>query len=202
MRRDEGRHGRVYHRDQALMALVPAPPGPAKARRPPDGRGLRRLADDADRARIDGGQAAQGQPVAEQFGRPGDLAQHRPVDGQVGRQQGVNQTRRFAGGDHRPAMAPPDTVEGAGGIAQQGEASLVVPPDQDVAAPARRDRDPGQVGWAGAARDHGRQGTIGPPPVADQEVLPSDLADGEVRARREQDADILDRTKRPPAIPF
>jgi len=136
MRRDQGRHGLVHHRDQTLVALVPPPPGPAEVRGPPDRRGLRRLADDADRARIDGGQAAQGQPVAEQFRRPGDLAEHRPVDGEVGRQQGVDQARRLAGGDHRPAMAPPDAVQGAGGIAQQGEAPLVVPPDQDVAAPA------------------------------------------------------------------
>lgn len=136
MRRDQGRDGRVHHRDQARMALVPSPPRPAKVRRPPDGRGLGPLADDADSARIDGGQAAQGQAVAEQFGRPGDLAEHRPVDGQVGRQQGVDQTRRLARGDHRPAVTPPNAVQGAGGIAQQGEASLVVPPDQDVAAPA------------------------------------------------------------------
>lgn len=156
MRRDKGRHGPVHHRDQTFVAVVPAPPGPAKTRRPPDGRRLGRLSDDADRAWIDGGQAAQGQPVAKQFGRPGDLAQHRPVDGQVGRQQGVDQARRFAGGDHRPAVAPPDAVEGASGIAQQGETSLVVPPDQDIAAPARGDGGPGHVGRAGAARDHRR----------------------------------------------
>lgn len=136
MRRDQGGDCGVHDSDQALMAVIPAPPGPAKARRPPDGRGLRRLADDADRARIDGDQAAQGQAVAEQFRRLGDLAQRRPVDGEVGRQQGVDQPRRLAGGDHRPAMAPPDTVQGAGGIAQQGETSLVVPPGQDIAAPA------------------------------------------------------------------
>lgn len=202
MRRDQGRDGRVHHRDQARMALVPAPPGPAKARRPPDGRGLRRLAEDADRARIDGGQATQGQPVAEQFRRPGDLAQHRPVDGEVGRQQGVDQTRRLAGGDHRPAITPPDAVQGAGGIAQQGEASLVVLPSQDVAPPTRSDGGPGQVGRAGAARDHGRQGDIGPAPVADQDMLAADLADGVAGPRREQDLNILDRTKRSPAMPF
>jgi len=202
MRRDQSRHGLVHHGDQARMALVPPPPGPAKARRPPDSRGLRRLADDADRPRIDGDQAAQGQPVAEEFRRRGDLAKHRPVDGQVSRQQGVDQTRRLARGHHRPTVAPPDAVQRAGGIAQEGEASLIVPPDQDIAAPARPDRGSSQVGRAGTARDHGRQGDVGPAPVADQEVLPSDQADGEGRPRAKQDADVLDRTKGPPAMAF
>lgn len=33
-------------------------------------------------------------------------------------------------------------------------------------------------------------------------MLPPDLADGEARARREQDTDILDRPKGPPAMAF
>ena len=181
------------------MALVPSLCWSIEVRRPPDRCGLDGLADDADGAGIHGRQAAQGEAVAEQFRRRGDVAEHRPVDGEVGRQQGVGQPRRLAGGQHRPAAAPPDAVERAGGIPQERQPPGVVAPDQDVAAPAGANRRPPEVGRTRAARDHRRQRDVPPPPVADQEMLPSDLAHPEAGARPDQDVDVLDRTERPPA---
>lgn len=163
VRLDQRRDRIVHHLDQPLRAFVPSGVRPAERRRRPHGDGGLDLRDQGDRPGIDRVQARQRQPIAKQFRRGGDFPEHRPVYGEVGGQERIDLARRFMARQHRAAMAPPDAVHGAGGIAQEDEATGVVAPGEDVPSPAgahdragdRRGRSGSRWDWRRASRRSG-----------------------------------------------
>jgi hypothetical protein len=189
----------IHHPGQAGEAFVPPGARPAEGRGPPHRYGRLVPGDQGERPGIDRGQPRQRQAVAEQLGGLGDLAQHGPFDGQVRGQERIELARRLRDRQHGPAVAPPDAVDSAGGIAQQSETALVVAPGEDVAPPAGADDRPGKVRRSTVDGHKGRQ-RPGPTPVADQDMTAADLADPETRARTEQDLQVLDRVRGAPPL--
>lgn len=192
MRIDQVGDRRIHRPGQTAEALVPPGARPAEGRGTPHRYGRLVPGDQGERTGIDRGQPRQRQPVAEQLGRLGDFAQDGPVDGEVHGQEGIKFAWRLRDRQRRPAVAPPDAVDGPGGIAQQSETTLVVAPGQDVAPPAGADGRPGEVRWSAVDGHKSRQRPRSAP-VADQEMPAAHLADLETRARTEQDLQVLDR---------
>lgn len=199
VRLDQRRDRIVHHLDQPLRAFVPAATGPAERRRRPHGDGGLDLGDKGDGPGIDRVQTRQRQPIAKQFRRGGDFAEHGPVYGEVGRQERIDLAGGFMARQHRAPVAPPDAVHGAGRIAQENESPGVVAPGEDVSSPARADDRAGERGRAVLAGDQVRDGN-GPAPVADQEMPTPDLTGLETRPRPQQDLDVVDRPRGPPAL--
>lgn len=200
MARDQGRRRLVDDRFQGCGVIVPVALAATEGRRAPDLMGDRRRACDDELARPDRRQAAHRQTVGDDGDIFETVRQGRPVDADMIRPQRIKFRRRLRRGDRDATRPPPDAVQGAGGIPQQGERIRgVINPCEDISAPAAVYGASGDFDGGAAFADQRRQGAGAAAPVADQDMSPVDLHRLQARARTQPHFKPVDVERPAPA---
>lgn len=196
MRRERGDHRRVHHFAEPVRVVVPG--GGRGPGRTPDRTGFAVTSDEHEVARRDSSDAGQRRLA----GRPGEAAQQSaeriPVDGHAMQQPGVQHLGEIRSGEREPVLPYADAVEGAAGIPQQGEATVVAAPGGDIAAPPARDDGRGEPHVRPRFGDEGGERGVAAP-AADEDMAPVHLDDREPRPGSGHDAKAVDVERRAPS---